>query len=334
MLLRFAAIRLALVIPTMLGVSIVTFILLRVLPGDPIAATLGQNATPVEIEAARERFGLNDPLITQFWQYLTGVLRGDFGTSIQSGAPVRTELLDRLGPTLELVIISVTIALLIAVVVGIWVSLRANSGVDHTVRFVSLLGNSLPAFWIGVILILVFYADLDVLPASGRVDRDAGLEPITGSGILDSLLTGNLTALRSVLVHLILPVATLVITVTAPLLRSVRSSALEVQRSQPFRAAEAHGLPRKVLIRSYLLRPTLVRLPALAALVLGFTLGSVVLVEQVFSWQGLGQWALRGVEYRDYDVVQASVLVMALVFTLSFAVADVVHAILDRRVRL
>lgn len=334
MLVRFALVRLALVIPTMLGVVMVTFLLLRVLPGDPIAAILGQTASPTEIAAARARFGLDDPLPVQFWHYLTGVVRGDFGTSIQSGAPVRGELLDRLGPTLELVILSVAIALLIAIAAGIWVALRPNGTADHSVRFASLLGNSLPAFWVGLILILVFYARLHILPAGGRVDRDAGLRPVTGFGIIDSIITGNPKALGSVLAHLVLPVTTLVIASTAPLLRSVRSAALEVQRSQPYRAAEAHGLPRSVLVRSYLLRPTLVRLPALTALVLGFTLGSVVLVEQVFSWQGLGQWALRGVEYRDYDVVQASVLVMALVFTVSFAIADVVHAVLDRRVRL
>ena len=213
--------------------------------------------------------------------------------------------------------------------------MRVNRPIDHGIRITSLVGNSVPDFWLGLLLILVFYASLGWAPApSGRVDGDVGLEQITGSGIVDSIITGNVAALRSVLAHLALPVITLVIAVTAPLLRSVRASALEVRGSDAYAVAAAHGMPPRRLITAYLLRPTLVRLPALAALVLGFTLGSVVLVEQVYSWQGLGQWTLRGVLYRDYPVVQAAIVVMALIYMLAFAVADIVHAVLDPRIRL
>jgi peptide/nickel transport system permease protein len=327
--------RLLLLVPTLLGVSALTFVLIRVLPGDPIGTILGPTASPDEVAAARERFGLDDALVVQFWHYLRDLVTGDLGTSIQSGRPVRGEVLERLGPTLELVILGVGVALLVALVLGIWSALRVNRPSDHAIRVSSLVGNSIPDFWVGLLLILVFYATLGWAPApSGRVASDADLRVITGSGIIDSIVTGNLVALRSVLAHLALPVITLVIAITAPLLRSVRASALEVSGSDAYAVAVAHGMPQRRLITSYLLRPTMVRIPALAALVLGFTLGSVVLVEQVFSWQGLGQWALRGVLYRDYPVVQTAVLVMAVIYMLAFAVADLVQAMLDPRIRL
>ena len=334
-LLRYSLRRLLLLVPTLFGVTVVAFVLLRVLPGDPIATILGQTAGEEEIAAARARFGLDKPIIVQFWDYLTNLVTGDLGTSIQSGRPVREEILDRIGPTLELVILGVGIAVVCALVFGVWSAMRVNRPIDHGIRITSLVGNSVPDFWLGLLLILVFYASLGWAPApSGRVDGDVGLEQITGSGIVDSIITGNVAALRSVLAHLALPVITLVIAVTAPLLRSVRASALEVRGSDAYAVAAAHGMPPRRLITAYLLRPTLVRLPALAALVLGFTLGSVVLVEQVYSWQGLGQWTLRGVLYRDYPVVQAAIVVMALIYMLAFAVADIVHAVLDPRIRL
>jgi peptide/nickel transport system permease protein len=334
-LLRYSLRRLMLLVPTLFGVTVVAFVLLRVLPGDPIATILGQTAGEEEIAAARARFGLDKPIIVQFWDYLTNLVTGDLGTSIQSGRPVRDEILDRIGPTLELVILGVGIAVVCALVFGVWSAMRVNRPIDHGIRVTSLVGNSVPDFWLGLLLILVFYASLGWAPApSGRVDGDVGLEQITGSGIVDSIITGNVAALRSVLAHLALPVITLVIAVTAPLLRSVRASALEVRGSDAYAVAAAHGMPPRRLITAYLLRPTLVRLPALAALVLGFTLGSVVLVEQVYSWQGLGQWTLRGVLYRDYPVVQAAIVVMALIYMLAFAVADIVHAVLDPRIRL
>lgn len=334
-LVAYSVRRLLLLVPTLFGVSALAFMLIRVLPGDPIATILGQTASPAEIEAARARFGLDRPLLSQFWTYLGDLVTGDLGTSIQSGRPVRNEVLDRLGPTLELVILGVGIALVLALIFGVWSATRVNRPTDHAIRVTSLVGNSVPDFWVGLLLILVFYAGLGWAPApSGRVDGDAGLRVITGSGIVDSLVSGNFAALRSVLAHLALPVATLVVAVTAPLLRSIRASALEVRGSDAHAVAVAHGIPPRRLLTAYLLRPTLVRIPALAALVLGFTLGSVVLVEQVFSWQGLGQWALRGVLFRDYPVVQTAVLVMAVIYMVAFAVADIVQAVLDPRIRL
>lgn len=334
-LLRFTVRRLLLLVPTILGVTVVTFVLVRVLPGDPVATILGQSATQAEIEAAQSRFGLDRPLLVQYGDYLSDLVTGDLGTSIQSGSSVSGEILARVGPTLELVVCGVLLALVAATSLGIWSALRVDRPEDHAVRIGALVGNALPDFWIGLLLILVVYSYLGWAPApSGRVDPSVGLMGITGSGLIDAVITGNGAALLSVLRHLALPVITLAITVTAPLLRSVRASALEVRRSEAFAAAAAHGLPSRKLISGYLVRPTMARLPTLAALVFGFSLGSVVLIEVVFSWQGLGQWALRGLLFRDYPVVQAAVVVIASFYVLVFALADIVHAILDPRVRI
>ncbi|MGN9912812.1 ABC transporter permease [Phytohabitans sp. LJ34] len=334
-LLRFVARRLLQVVPVLLGVVVLTFVLVRVLPGDPIRTILGPNATEADADAARARFGLDKPMWQQFLDYLKGLATGDLGTSIQSGTSVGSELAVRVGPTLELVVIAVGLALVVAVVFGVWSARRADRFGDHSVRVLALVGNSMPEFWLGLVLILVGYSALGWFPApSGRVDPDTNLTPLTGADLLDAVLTANGPAFTSALSHLVLPVATLAIVVVAPLLRSVRASALEVLRSEAYLAATTHGLRPRTLLRGYLLRPALVRLPALAALVFGTAIGSTVLVEYVYSWQGFGQWALRGLLYRDYPVVQASVLLVALCYVLVFLIADVVHAILDPRVRI
>ncbi|RIV32698.1 ABC transporter permease [Micromonospora radicis] len=332
---RFVVRRLLQLIPVLLGVVVLTFLLVRVLPGDPIRSILGQNATEADAAAARARFGLDQPLWRQFLDYLGGLVTGDFGTSIQSGASVGGEMALRIGPTLELVVIAVSIALVVATVLGVWSARRANRLGDHGIRLFALVGNSIPEFWLGLMLVLLGYSVLGWFPApSGRVDPDANLTPITGADLVDAVLTANGPAISSAAAHLVLPVLTLVVGVVAPLLRSVRASALEVLNSEAYAAAAAHGLPPRTLLHGYLMRSTLVRLPALAALVFGTAIGSTVLVEYVYSWQGFGQWALRGLLYRDYPVVQASVLVIALCYVLVFLIADVVHAILDPRVRI
>ncbi|MEU8385949.1 ABC transporter permease [Streptosporangium sp. NPDC048865] len=334
-ILRFLLRRLLQLVPVLLGVVVLTFLLVRVLPGDPIRTILGPNATEADAAAARARFGLDQPLWRQFLDYAGGLFTGDFGTSIQSGAPVGSEMAVRVGPTMELVVIALIVALVLATVLGIWSARNAGRFGDHTVRVAALVGNSVPEFWLGLVLVLVGYSVLGWFPApSGRVDPGTDLSLITGADLLDAALTANGPAFVSALEHLVLPVATLVIVIVAPLLRSVRASALEVLASEAYTAAAAHGLDRRLLLRGYLVRAALVRLPVLAALVFGFSIGSTVLVEYVFSWQGFGQWALRGLLYRDYPVVQASVLVIALFYVVVFLVADVVQAVLDPRVRI
>jgi peptide/nickel transport system permease protein len=198
----------------------------------------------------------------------------------------------------------------------------------------ALAGNSLPEFWLGLILILVAYQMLGIAPPpTGRIDSAFSVPAVTGFITLDTLVAGNPAAFLSALHHLMLPVLTLAIVITAPLLRSVRASAIEVIESDSYRCAEAHGLRDRVLLYGYLLRLTLIRLPTLAAIVFGNLLGGSVLIEFVFSWQGLGQWALRGLLLRDYPVIQAFVLVTATFYVLVFLLADVIQAALDPRIK-
>ena len=329
-LLRFTARRLLLLVPVLL----VLLWSVTASAEDPVRTILGPNATPEDVTAARVRFGLDKPLVAQYWDYLKGLLTGNFGTSIQSGRPVSQEMAHRLGATLELVTIGLGVAIVVAVVLGIACALRPNSLGDHVARVGSLIGNAMPDFWLGLVLILVAYNALHWVPApTGRVDPAAGLRPLTGADLVDAAITGNGPAFTSAVAHIALPALTLAVVVCASLLRSVRSSALEVRSSTAFTAAMAHGISGRKLIRGYLTRPALVRLPTLASF-FGNLLGSTVLIEYVFSWQGLGQWALNGLQYRDYPVVQAAVFVIALGYVVVFLIADVIHAALDPRVRI
>lgn len=334
-LLRFTLRRLLLLIPVLVGVTAVTFLLVRVLPGDPVRTILGPTATHADLEATRARLGLNKPIVVQYWHYLRGLLTGNFGTSIQSGQSVGHEMSLRIGATLELVVVALVLALIAAVIFGLVSASRKGRPSDHVIRIGSLVGNALPDFWLGLVLILFVYNDWHLVPVpSGQVDPGVNMKTITGASLLDGMLTGNGLAVSSAIKHLVLPALTLALVVCASLLRTVRASALEVRASMPYTAAVAHGIAGRRLLSAYLVRATMVRLPTLAALVFGGLLGSTVLVEYVFGWQGLGEWALRGLQYRDYPVVQAAVFVYAFAYVIVFLIADVVHTALDPRVRL
>lgn len=327
--------RLILLIPVLAGVSIVSFFLIRLIPGDPVLLVVPETATAQDIELARERLGLDEPLPVQYMHYLGNLLQGDFGVSITTNRPIATDLVQRLPLTLELVGLSMAAALVLSVIGGIYAARHVRKWPDWMTRIGAMMGNSLPEFWLGLMLILVFYQTLQIAPApSGRIDPDLAVPPVTGMITIDTLLAHSGRGFASALAHLALPVATLAIVISAPLLRAVRAAAIEVIESDAYRCAQAHGLPESVLVRGYLLRPTLARLPALAALVFGTLLGGSVLIEYVFSWQGLGQWALRALQLRDYPVIQAFVLITATAYVLVFLLADLVQAMLDPRVRI
>ena len=321
-------------IPVLIGVSLLTFVLVRVLPGDPVLLIVSETATAEDIAAARARYGLDRPLAVQYLAYVGGVLQGDLGRSITTNASVAEQLARRIPLTLELVGYALVLALAMAVAGGLYAARRAGRAADHVTRVGALAGNALPDFWLGLVLILLCYQFLGIAPApTGRIGAGHDVPWATGFITLDALLAGDGRAFVSALHHLMLPVATLAIVITAPLLRSVRASALEVIESDSYRCAEAHGLPQRLIARGYLLRAALVRLPTLAAIVFGNLLGGSVLIEYVFSWQGMGQWALRGLLVRDYPVIQAFVLVTATAYVLVFLLADLLQAALDPRVR-
>ncbi len=332
---RYTARRLLLLVPVLLGVSIATFFLIRVLPGDPVRTIAPQTATPADLEAIKQRLGLDRSIIEQYGIWLGDVLRGDLGTSFQTGVSVTTELGKRVGPTFELVTFGLVLALAVAIPLGLLSALRRGRTADHAVRFTALSGGAVSEFWLGLLLIMIFYNYAGIAPApNGRVSPGVDLESITTMEVLDAIITGNGPALSSALGHLVLPMVTLALVTSAPLVRGVRASALQVLSSDAYRCAEAHGLSRKVLLLRYTVRASVVGLPTLVALIYGALIGGSVLVEYVFSWQGLGQWAVNGLLIRDYPVIQAFVLIVAAFYVLVFLVADVVQALLDPRVKL
>jgi peptide/nickel transport system permease protein len=332
---RYILWRLLLLVPVILAVSILTFAAVRILPGDPVLALLPPTATEEDIANARRRFGIDKPIVEQYADYFRGALHADLGRSISDGRPVIEQIAQRLPATLELVIPAFVIALALSLAVGIASALRAGRLADQTARLTTLAANAMPEFWLGLVLILVFYAWLRVAPPpSGRIAPGFGIPAVTGLMTVDALLGGKPAAFLSALAQMVLPLVTLVIGITAVLLRSVRTAALEIIRSATFQCALAHGLRRRVLLRSYLLKGTAASITTFAALVFGHLLGGSILVETVFSWQGLGQWGMRALLARDYPAIQAFVLMVATGYVLVFLIADVVHAALDPRVRI
>lgn len=319
----------------LIGVSILVFVLVRVLPGDPIRTIVPETATEADIQAARERYGLDKPIITQYWVFVSNAVQGDFGRSFQTGRAVTSEMAERVPPTLELTTYAFLIALLLATGLGLLTATRAGRMADHVTRVISLVGTSLPEFWLAILFVFFFYYLWGLAPPpGGRLDPGITLQAVTGFSVIDSIVTANWSALTSALRHLLLPVATLVVVITGPLLRSVRAAALDSLDSNAYSCAVAHGLGTGTRWRSYLARPSLAGLPTLAALIYGNLLGGAIMIEYVFSWQGFGQWALRGLVLRDYPVIQAFVLVVATFYVLIFLVADIIHALIDPRVRL
>jgi peptide/nickel transport system permease protein len=332
---RYIVRRLLLLVPVLLGVSILTFVLVRVLPGNPVRTVMPPTATPADVAVARHRFGLDRPVIAQYWIWLKDLLHGRLGNSFQTGVDIRTEFLHRIGPTFELVTLALLLALVVAIPFGLLAAFRAGRASDHVIRIGALSGGAVSEFWLGLLLILFFYNDLHLAPApNGRLGPDTSLHRITSMELVDSVITGNGRALSSAAAHAVLPVVTLALVSCAPLVRGVRASALQVLASDAFRCAESHGLARRVLLLRYTLRGAVVGIPTLAALIYGNLLGGAVLVEYVFSWQGFGQWALNGLLLRDYPVIQAFVLVSAGFYVVVFLVADLIHAMLDPRVKL
>ena len=334
---RFIALilrRLQRLIPVLIGVSVLCFALIRVLPGDPILSIVPETATAEDIKRARIRYGLDRPITVQYVDYMAGVVRGDFGTSIQTNRSVAEQIRERLPRTLELIGYGFLFSLFLSVSLGFLCAHKVGKVVDHVSRIGVLVGNSLPEFWFALVLILVFFGLLDWAPAPiGRIGSDVGLEPLTGFLTVDALISGNWRALGSAFHHLALPVLTLGIVGAAPMMRSVRASALEVMQSPGYRCAIAHGIGSRDLFWRYLFRESMVPLPVLAGLIFGNLIGGSVLVEYVFSWQGFGQWALRGLLFRDYPVIQSFVLVTAGFYVIIFLIADIVQAILDPRIR-
>jgi len=328
--------RLATVIPTLIGVVIVTFLLTRVLPGDPAVYFAGPAATPQAIQEIRVKLGLDKPLIEQFAGYVVDLAHGNLGTSLTTGQPVATELRNRLPASAELTLLGLMVSILIAVPLGILAATKPNSIIDHACRLISTLGVSLPVFFTGLILIYVFYYLTGWAPAPlGRLDVFYADPPhVTGFFLIDSLIAGQPDTFMAALKQLILPALTLGIFSLAPIARMTRASMLAVLSSDFIRTARASGLSPYTVIITYAFHNAMLPVITTLGMVFSFLLGANVLVEKVFAWPGIGSYAVEALLASDFAPVQGFVLTMAVLYVMLNLFIDVLYGLIDPRVRL
>jgi peptide/nickel transport system permease protein len=327
--------RLATVIPTLIGVIIVTFLLTRVLPGDPAVYFAGPAATPQSIAEIRKSLGLDRPLPDQFLRYVNELAHGNFGNSLSTGRPVATEISSRLPASAELTLMGLFLAIAIAVPLGIFAAVKQGSWIDHLCRVVATAGVSLPVFFTGLLLVYVFYFRLGWSPAPlGRLDAFATSPPdITGFYLIDSLITGNLETFRAALAQLILPAVTLAVFSLAPITRMTRASMLAVLASEFIRTARASGLSSRTVILTYAFRNAMLPVVTTLGMVFSFLLGANVLVEKVFAWPGIGSYAVEALLQSDFAPVQGFVLTMAVLYVALNLIIDMLYGVIDPRVR-
>jgi peptide/nickel transport system permease protein len=328
--------RLAMAIPSLIGVVVVTFLLTRALPGDPAAYFAGPAATPQAIQEVRVKLGLDKPLIVQFGKYVVDLARGNLGNSLTTGQPVASEISSRLPASAELTLLGLIVSIIIAVPLGILAATRPNSLIDHTCRIVSTAGVSLPVFFTGLILVYVFYYQLGWAPAPlGRLDVFYTAPPqVTGFYLIDSLIAGDTETFMAALKQLILPALTLGIFSLAPIARMTRASMLAVLSSDFVRTARASGLSSYSVIITYAFRNAMLPVITTLGMVFSFLLGANVLVEKVFAWPGIGSYAVEALLASDFAPVQGFVLTMAVMYVMLNLVIDLLYGLIDPRVRL
>ncbi|MCA3389204.1 MAG: ABC transporter permease [Roseomonas sp.] len=330
---RYVIRRLLLALPALFGLILLTFVLSRVIPGDPAATLAGDAATPAMIAEIRAQYGLDRPVIEQAFIHVRQVLTGDFGKSVFSGRPVAEEILQRLPATLELTFVALLIAVFLGVSLGLFAALNHNGIIDHLVRVVSVGGLALASFWLAIMLQLLFAMELDLLPLRGRVDVALGLPPrVTGFVLLDSLIAGRLDLLLNGISHLILPAITLSLPGLATIARFTRSGVLEVLQKDFVLYAKAVGYGRFRLAAIYVLRNAVILVVTQIGLLFGALISGAVAVEAIFDWPGLGTYSVQAIISADYKALLAVTLVVGFVYAVVNVLVDVAQAIIDPRV--
>jgi peptide/nickel transport system permease protein len=325
--------RLAMLVVVLLGVSIITFVLVRAAPGDPAVNLAGEHATAEVLERIRERYHLNDPLYVQYYIWISMALQGDLGRSIESRELVTTEILERLPTTLELSLIAIVIASILGTVAGIISAVRQYSAVDYSVMFGALFGVSMPVFWLGLMLLFIFGVKLGLLPVGGRLSASIYLERITGLYILDSILTFNGRAFVDSVRHLILPSIALATIPMATIARMTRSSMLEVLRQDYIRTERAKGLSERVVVYKHAIKNALIPIVTVIGMNIGLLMGGAVLTETIFTLPGLGKYIADAILAYDYPVVQGFTLFFATAFVIINLTTDIIYVYIDPRIR-
>lgn len=333
----YVAKRIALSALVILGTITITFFLSRVVPSDPAALWAGQHPTIEQVRRARVMLGLDQPLHIQYFSYLTKLMQGDLGVSIRFKRSILGDLLFYLPATLELIIAGFVIALAIGIPLGVISAVKENKIIDHLTRTVSIVGASIPAFWLGIVFQIVFFGMLGILPLTGRVSSEIvianPIKRITGFYLIDSLVTGNWPAFTSALVHLLLPAVTIATYPLGLCVRMVRASMIEVLRENYIRAARASGIPERTIIFRYALKNAIV--PAFTAIGLSFaySITGAFLVEFIFSWGGVGSYITYAITTIDYPVIVGVTIFVCVFYVAINLLLDVFQAVVDPRVK-
>lgn len=326
--------RLFFLVFVILALSIITFTLMYLVPSDPARNIAGPRASPAAVELIREEYGLNDPVVSRYFKYISGVARLDFGQSLSSRRPVTDDLKRYLPATAELALGSMLFATIIGVPLGVISAVRKNTPIDAAGRVIAVLGLSMPSFWLAILLQFVFFARLGLLPDGQRLP--IGVDPprtITTLYTVDSLLTLNFGLFWTSLQHLIMPVFVLGFIALAPITRMIRSAMLEVLNQDYVRTARAKGLRNNIVITRHALKNALLPVVTVAGLQLGLLLSGTLLVEIVFSWPGIGRYAFQAIQNQDPNSLISVTLIIGLGYVLANLLVDIVYIFLDPRIR-
>jgi peptide/nickel transport system permease protein len=321
-------------IPVLLGITFVAFAALHFIPGDPATVILGERATPEQVTAIRDQLGLNQSLVGQYVNFMGRLFHGDLGNSILSGVPISTEIASRWPATLELAIAAMLIALSVGLPLGILSAVYADRWPDQVMRISSLIGVSLPVYWLGLLLVYAFAVALRWLPASDRLSVELGLTfvPMTGLYILDAVLQLNGGVLGDAIAHLVLPALTLSSIPLAAITRITRSAMLDALEQNYIRTAKAKGVRPLGIVGRHAFKNALLPISTVTGLQFGTLLGGAILTETIFAWPGIGAWIYEGILNRDYPVVQSGVLLVATLFVLLNRLVDLAYRWIDPRI--
>lgn len=335
---RFFAMRLARLVAVLFAITVVSFLFLKAIPGDPVAIRLGDHATPDQVAALRSSLGLDKPLLVQLAIYLSHAARGDLGTSIVDNQTVVSELAQYFPATVELTISAMLVAIFLGVPAGIIAAMRFRTAVDALTMSLSLLGVSIPVFWLGWMLVYLLavvpsHFGLNLFPISGRISLQYTVRPITHLLVLDALLQGNVRAALDALWHLVLPALTLGTIPLAIVAKITRSGMLEVLRSDYIRTARAKGLTELTVVVHHALRNALVPILTIVGLQTGLLLGGAVLTEHIFAWPGVGRLAFDAISNRDMPLINGCIILFAAVFVVVNTIVDLLYAAANPRIR-
>lgn len=330
---RYIVRRLLLMILVLLGMSIMTFALSRVVPGNPARLLAGPHARQEQVDALAERYNLSGPIVEQYVIYMGGLLRGDLGLSVTTRRPVAQDLAEFLPATIELTATAFLITAVVGIPLGVLSAMRRGSAVDYASRLFSVAGVSMPIFWLGLVLQVIFYKHLSLLPIGGRLGI-LDIEPprVTGAYLVDSLLAGDLSLFGSALLHLLLPAMTLAAGSLAVITRMMRASVLETMGTDYVRTARAKGLREGAVLRQHVVRNAFMPTLTVLGLQVGYLLAGNFLVESVFNWPGIGLYAVDAISNLDYAAIMGVTFVVSIVYVTVNLIVDLLYMVLDPRI--